>query len=468
MYSSDSVILRFDQKSEHVIGHSKRISGFVKIRHLVPVIGALDLEANPRESKVGPITQSIRESLDRTPDTFPSKTKGLLIGCSNYNALERKRFELRFQDPMLEGLLDGGHNILAIGLHILEHAGVKEAELKKIKRWGDFRSAWNARADEVESAIRASEDPAFDILVPVELLVPASMDQSEVDEFSSSLLDICAARNNNAQLKAETKANQSGYFDTLKEVLPEELSDAIEWKTNDGGRVKVADVVALAWIPLSLLSLPEDEDGRPVVAPVPQNIYRSKGDCVTRFERLMSSPSVTHSDDGEYRRELISESVRSALKIAADVIELFDEIYEKFPEAHNVNGGKFGSISAVKKMNPENRTKGSAKTKFYRRPVNWAIPEGFIIPLVFGLRSLMQLGESQKIEWRVDPRNFIKEKLQEIAVDHSGSMAMLDYDPQKVGKSPTTYHFAERAFETALSRYKAAELDRQYYLEILS
>ena len=45
--------------------------------------------------------------------------------------------------------------------------------------------------------------------------------------------------------------------------------------------------------PLTLLRLPKDEDGRQVEAPVAQNIYRSKGDCVTRFERLMSSPDVT-------------------------------------------------------------------------------------------------------------------------------------------------------------------------------
>lgn len=461
MFAKSPIILRFDQKSEHVIAHARRISGFVKIRALLPIIDTLNLDANPRESKVGPITQAIQDSLDRTPDTFPSKTKGLLIGCSDYRELERNRIELNFQDSKLEGILDGGHNTLAIGLHVLEHVGIPESRIKKIKRWGDFRSSWNTHVDLIEATVRESDDPVFDILVPVELLVPASMEQNAIDEFSSSLLDICAARNNNAQLKAETKANQSGYFDDLKAALPIELRDNIEWKTNDGGRIKVADVIALSWIPLSLLDLPEDEDGRQVSAPLPQNIYRSKGDCVTRFERLMSSPSVTASEDGEYRRELVSEPVRSALKITADILSLYDEIYAKFPEAHNTNGGRFGSITVIKTMNPSDGARRAKKSKFFQKPVNWNIPDGFIIPLVYGLRSLIQIDDNQCLSWAVNPYELLGECFNDIASDHSGTMSMLDYDPQKVGKEHGSYRFAERAFQTALSRFADSWPGRQ-------
>lgn len=467
MSAEGPIILRFDQKSEHVIAYARRISGFVKIRALLPIIDTLNLDANPRESKVGPITQAIQESLDRTPDTFPSKTKGLLIGCSDYRELERNRIELNFQDSMLEGILDGGHNTLAIGLHVLEHVGIPESQIKKIKRWGDFRSVWNAHTDLIETTVRGSDDPAFDILVPVELLVPASMEQNAIDEFSSSLLDICAARNNNAQLKAETKANQSGYFDELRDALPDVLKKNIEWKTNDGGRIKVADVIALSWIPLSLLDLPEDEDGRQVSAPLPQNIYRSKGDCVTRFERLMSSPSVTTSEEGEYRRELISDPVRSALKITAEILSLYDEIYERFPDAHNANGGRFGSITVIKKMNPSDGARRKKKSKFFQRDVDWNIPDGFIIPLVYGLRSLIKIDENQCLSWAVKPEELLREYLNEIVSDHSGTMSMLDYDPQKVGKEHGSYRFAERAFQTALSRYTQSSSGKQGMLSVL-
>lgn len=66
---------------------------------------------------------AIIESIVETPDTFPFKTKGVLVGSSNYEKLERNRYELKFENEKIEGILDGGHNMLAIGTHIpvVEH-----------------------------------------------------------------------------------------------------------------------------------------------------------------------------------------------------------------------------------------------------------------------------------------------------------------------------------------------------------
>ena len=52
-----------------------------------------------------------------------------------------------------------------------------------------------------------------DALVPVELLVPNVASEAGREKFLNNILDICAARNNNVQLKEETIANQSGVFD---------------------------------------------------------------------------------------------------------------------------------------------------------------------------------------------------------------------------------------------------------------
>lgn len=50
----------------------------------------------------------------------------------------------------------------------------------------------------------------------MELIVPTDPDDRMcVTEFRNNLLEICEARNNNAQLTTGTKANQKGYFDTL-------------------------------------------------------------------------------------------------------------------------------------------------------------------------------------------------------------------------------------------------------------
>lgn len=450
MSTDPPMMLKFEQSSEQFTGSIKRVVGFVRVRHLAGLITSVDLESNPRSSKTGAITEAILESLDRTPETFPSKTKGILVGCSSYRARDRQRYELTFTEPILEGILDGGHNALGIGLHILKAAGVPEKVTSRIKLWTDFKDVWTEHLDVIEKAVTASELTELDILVPVELLVPTDPDDTAVvDDFTASLLDICAARNNNAQLRAETKANQSGYFETLKEVLPAGIADAVEWKTNDGGRIKAADIVALSWIPMSLLDLPDDEDGRPVEAPVPQNIYRSKGDCVTRFERLMSSPDVTAAEDGQYRRTLKSPQVRSAFEITAKLVELYDHIYARFPDAYNANDGKFMRITAVKKMNNSDRKK---YTKYLHKQVATAIPEGFVVPLVFGLQALLEVDATGCVRWRTDPDAFLKANLTSIVGDHKSAVALLDYDPQKVGKAPEAYRMARIAYEMELLR----------------
>ena len=77
------------------------------------------------------------------------------------------------------------------------------------------------------------------------MLVPSSDDEVVVAQFHGSIFDICEARNNNVQLTEATKANQLGLYEHLKNVTDPKLIDQIEWKTNDGGRIKVDDIIAL-------------------------------------------------------------------------------------------------------------------------------------------------------------------------------------------------------------------------------
>jgi hypothetical protein len=60
----------------------KRYTGFVRGRDLYPLFDNLSLEANPRAAKTGPVTNAILESLERTPELFPFKSKGILLGTS--------------------------------------------------------------------------------------------------------------------------------------------------------------------------------------------------------------------------------------------------------------------------------------------------------------------------------------------------------------------------------------------------
>ena len=84
--------------------------------------------------------------------------------------------------------------MLAIGKHMLSEV-LDEASIKRIKFWPDFKEKWLEHRDEVK-AVRDN----FDFKVPVELIVPSDTnDDNIVSKFRMHILDICAARNNNAQ-----------------------------------------------------------------------------------------------------------------------------------------------------------------------------------------------------------------------------------------------------------------------------
>lgn len=118
----ESVIIKFDFPGEQTVGEITKVVGLVAAKYMVPIIDALDLEANPRSSKTGSVTSDIQESIETDPMIFPFKTKGILLAASQYECLERNRYKITPENRSFEGILDGGHNTLAIGLYILQRA----------------------------------------------------------------------------------------------------------------------------------------------------------------------------------------------------------------------------------------------------------------------------------------------------------------------------------------------------------
>jgi len=444
-----NVIVRFEKVAEQAAGSVQRIVGFVRARELIPLFDAADLDANPRSAKSGPVTADILDSIMDTPETFVFKTKGILIGASYYERLQRNRYRLNFENTKIEGILDGGHNALAIGTHILMSA-VGESVKRKVRNWPDFKSVWEDLRDEIEDLRKLKpeeegyDESSLDFLVPVEILVPSDLESEEaMEEFNSSLLAICSARNNNVQLTLETKANKKGFYEDLRKALPAEISERVEWKTNDGGEVKARDLIALAWIPLSILD--DQLDYVPEIPP--QNIYRNKGECAKLFDELLSDDRVSKATDGEYTRAVHNNVVKGALKVAAQIPALYDKIYCDFPSAYNEGGGKFGKLSIVK-MADSMRT--NPTTYFTKEDVEYRYPDGLIMPLVYGLQALMEVDEDGAISWIQDPYEFLDEHLVQIVKKYRVILDAFRFDPQKVGKNQGSYDLVLDAFRTEL------------------
>jgi hypothetical protein len=446
--------------SENSIAGIKRYTGFVRGRDLYALFDHVSLEANPRAAKVGSVTNAILQSLEETPELFPFKSKGILIGTSGYEALQRNRFELNIEDPASEGILDGGHNMLGIGLHMLS-AVADERDIARVSLWEDMKELWDKHRKELE----ATKDQ-FDFLVPVELLVPSDPeDVRAVQQFEMSVLDICAARNNNAQLTQETKSNKLGFYTEIRDRLDPAIAARVEWKSNEWESsetrpIKVRDLLALAWIPLNKANeeglLPLD------ISVTPQNIYRNKGECSKQFDKLMLHPGVSAPVEGP-THELHNDTVASCFDILADLPALYDQIYEEFPEAYNSNNYRFGASSIVKIYDPGKRDMAKDKTayvatqpttQFLDRPVYYRYPDGLIMPLVYGLKGLMEV-DGDRVVWATEPQSFVRKYLRDIAGAYRLVLDMARFDPQKLAKNQASHEFAVSEFDKALIRHRS-------------
>lgn len=441
----NELIIRFETVDRQTEGPVTRLVGFVRARNLLPLLDAADLEANPRTAKIGPITADIIDSIEKTPELFPFKTKGILVASANCRELERRRYQMTFDNPDIEGILDGGHNTLAIGTHILAVAHGDPKAVKKIKAWPDFKTAWTESSEAItklKTAHPSGSGGPLDFLVPVEVLIPSDAEDSiALEAFTSSLFEICAARNNNRQLADEAKDNKKGLYEDLRKAVPAHIAKRVEWKSNDGGEIKVRDLVAFSWVPLSAAKLP---DG--VSVPRPAEIYAGKGKCSSAYGALMEHPEVsTKLADGTH--ELHNTVIGSALAIAGQFPELIDEIYAEFPNAYNRTGGSFGLLRAVT-LAKDLRTKPT--TPYGKTPVGYRYPDGFIVPLVYGLKALLEAEADGKLRWKADPKLFLARHFDEIVRKYKVLIQAFGGDAQKIGKNEGSYSLAYDAFETEL------------------
>ena len=96
---TSSVIIKFDFSTEQTVGEITKIVGLAQAKYLIPIIDYLNLEANPRSSKTGSVTDAIQESIENSPSLFPFKTKGILLASSQYERLERNRVRISPKNP---------------------------------------------------------------------------------------------------------------------------------------------------------------------------------------------------------------------------------------------------------------------------------------------------------------------------------------------------------------------------------
>lgn len=402
---------------------------------LIRLVKVADNKINPRTASVNAITTSIYETLDKSPELFWYKTKGILIATKECQLLDRNRVRLSFDQPTYEGIMDGGHNTFAIARFIIDKLyGIK------FKKWEECKTFWEEHYDEIVDKFKKVEtESSFRFSIPVEILYPNET-LGALEEYYDAIAEICSARNNNIQLKETAKGNQIGCYDYLKDRLSKY---PIIWKTGDAGIIKSEDVIAMADIPFYFLQeqglLPEND----VKKFNRVNLYSQKGQCILFFNEIIKHASFSKEEKGKY--VLISPLIKSALNMTEDIMKLFDQLYISFPYLYNKNNGSFGRIVEVKNK------KSKVRFKTTDKECDYLYPDGYIYPLISGIIKLMEYDESSNtIKWKINPSsdNFNIEDIN--IMKYTGWIKQLDYNPQKVGKTNLMYLEADEVFNAYL------------------
>lgn len=426
------LILKTRNSTTFELGKIKKVLCIIDAENVYRLLSYVNLTANPRESKKNKVTSSIIDTLSTSPEEMVHRSKGLLVSTHKCEPLERGRFRLSFDDEKTDGVLDGGHNLLAIGTFLLEkfyeESGNKAPrEITGIKCWNDFSNIWNKYHSNLEEFVKSQ---CFQ--VPVEIISPANTES--YNDFDELVFEISNARNNNSPLTAGTKADHRGYYDYLKQCIDPEIRNDIAWKDNEAGKgIKREDIVALSLIPMIALQRKGYID-KNISAINPSIIYNSKTRCVEIFSEIIE----------HYHQDQLPDLIKNTMNLMKDIPKFYDEVYCKFPDAYNYHSPGFGRITEVKKSKDD---KPIYKTKFYEAKSLYKYPDGYILPFICSLHELIEI-DGDKVSWKTDIFNILnKESIYKMLV---GTIKDNNYDPQKVGKSAAAYTGCEMAMKMAL------------------
>ena len=401
----NSIIVKIDElvKQNVAQGVIRKYLGYMNAQGVLELLGIATLEANPRRPTINRATEAIRETLETTPELMSCKSKGLLISCSVVEELERNRLRLSFDsvNRNFEDVLDGGHNLFAISTFLIEEL-LSEDELllkraKKIANWKDLKEFWAENRDIVVNALHNSGQK-FTFMVPVEILTVQNITEETLAAFTSSIFDICQARNNNVQLANLASGNQKGVFAIVKESLPQYLKNLVAWTSGEPDKpVKGEYVLAIATL---ILNVAKKSGKMPTLLETfniaPTSFYSGRGKCASVMQDVLEKYEEAKAKNPNDEEVLAFESTLSLL---IDMPRIWDTIELNFPKLYNKFGGKAGKSGAYGRLRPFAAKKSATLKK--DTPCRFHSPDctiakgayptldGYAAPLMYSITAFM-------------------------------------------------------------------------------
>ena len=428
-----------------------RITGFLDLGEFVTLMRDVDNKVNPRGAKRNRIVDAVHTTLAVDPELFWLKSKGLLLSTTNMQfgqeGAERTCVTASFDDPRTEGVMDGGHTMLAVASFILETLyGNKLAK----REWTECKNMWATDYKDIRDTVAFDmQQPAEDSIfgkarIPVDIIYPESA--ATKAEFLCSLNTICGARNANVQLSATAKLHHRGMYDLLECIVPH--PELFQWKEEQDTGIKLPELTTLVNIPLNWVISQKLLPGISYRISDTQ-FYSSKANGVKFYESVISHPTV--SDEVNGRVSIKHPLVLSALQITCDIIKFYDKLYLMFPKIYNAarcsESGTHGVFGRTKccKIKPHTAKFGTTNTT-----AEHTYPEGFIIPLIVAAAELLTVGKNQReLKWIRKPQtlkleDFIRNDRQEMYISY---LRKCDFNPTVFGGDSIVYQMARQIFK---------------------
>ena len=242
----------------------------------------------------------------------------------------KKRYKIQFnRSPEYfkkNGIIDGGHNTLALSLYILE---VFSKESKKETYWSNIRNILEDHKDIILSEIK-TKDECKNIHIPVEFIYPTQDSEKDLKVYLQSLHEITRARNTNSQLKATALDNYEHIYDGLKKGLDSKIVENVRWRENAPQRIDLTEIFSILGIVLANQKISDDINNVVELRDKSKSninlLWKQKKKTTKIITDLLKNEDVCTMINGEYT--ITHPLIQSAMLLTNDLF-LLSRLYRR-------------------------------------------------------------------------------------------------------------------------------------------
>lgn len=351
----------------------------------IPVDWIEWLSVNPREQKLTTdVARDIADSLRSNKKNFHVLNRGMLLSAEDVSFNNKsKQATVKFVDPKMHGIVDGGHTY------------------RQILKYQE------------------EENQSYEKYVQIEVIT-----------VFDNIEELAEARNNSVAVDDKSIEELRGTFNPIKRIIEnhkiqnERYFDRVSFRQNEfWGNKEVNNIIDVREI-IAIINMfnPLLYETMSPVHPIQS--YTGKAASLNKFLKI--SPQGVKEQDPEFRNAVIEKMAI----IIPDIFELWDKIETQFPQVSKDINKRYGSKPY------SNYGKNNVKkiSLFSNIEMDYTIPKGIMYPVVGAFRALV-CEKDGKYDWITSPFDVWEDKKEQIINSVLESSTQFGNSPEKLGKS---------------------------------